>query len=76
MGLHQKLADGFHAVGQANIKQMTNYKTTILGIVTILAAVSVAAKEFLTNGSLPDIGILFASVAAGWGLIAARDAKD
>jgi hypothetical protein len=55
---------------------MTNYKTTILGIVTILAAVSVAAKEFLTNGSLPDIGILFASVAAGWGLIAARDAKD
>jgi hypothetical protein len=54
---------------------MNDYRTTALGIVTILAAVSVAAKEFLTTGTLPDFGLLLASVTAGWGLIFAGDAK-
>jgi hypothetical protein len=54
---------------------MNNYRTTILGVVTILAAASVALKEFLTSGTVPDLGILLASLAAGWGLIVARDAE-
>jgi len=54
---------------------MNNIRTTLLGVVTVLAAVSVAAKEFLTTGALPDLGLLIASITAGWGLIFAGDAK-
>lgn len=54
---------------------MNNYRTTLLGIVTVLATVSVAAREFLTTGALPDLGLLLASVTAGWGLIFSADAK-
>lgn len=53
---------------------MTNQKTTALGIITIIAAIAAAAKSYLT-GSMPDIGVLASSIAAGWGLIAAKDAK-
>lgn len=55
---------------------MNNYRTTALGIVTVLAAVSVAAREFLTTGTMPDLGLLIASVAAGWGLIFSADAEQ
>jgi hypothetical protein len=54
---------------------MNNIKTTALGVLTILAAVATAGKELLATGSLPDIGLLVASVLAGWGLIAAQDAR-
>jgi hypothetical protein len=53
-----------------------NYKTTALGVLTILAALATAGKEFLSTGNIPDLGIVVAAVAAGWGLIAARDAQN
>ena len=52
-----------------------NWKTTLLGVFTILAAVADAGKEFLANGSLGDVGLLFAAVTAGVGLILAKDSK-
>jgi hypothetical protein len=53
----------------------TNWKTTLLGVFTILAAVSEAGKEFLSNGNLGDMGLLFAAVTAGVGLILAKDSN-
>jgi len=52
-----------------------NWKTTLLGIATILTAVGTAAKTYLGTGSIPDLGALIAAVTAGIGLIAAKDAK-
>ena len=52
-----------------------NWKTSLLGVFTILAAVADAGKEFLTSGSLGDIGLLFAAVTAGVGLILAKDSN-
>lgn len=53
----------------------TNWKTTLLGAFTIIAAISEAGKEFLNNGTFGDIGLLFAAVTAGIGLILAKDSK-
>ena len=55
--------------------KLNDWKTTLLGVFTILAAVSDAGKEFLTNGTLGDIGLLFAAVTAGVGLILAKDSN-
>lgn len=55
---------------------MNNFKTTALGVLTILAAVATAGKEFLATGTFPDIGLLVAAVLSGWGLIAAQDARN
>ena len=52
---------------------MRNWKTTLLGILTIIASLSTAGREFLANGSVPDLGLIVASVLAGWGLINAKD---
>jgi hypothetical protein len=52
---------------------MRNYKTTLLGILTIIASLSTAGREFLANGSIPDLGLVAASLLAGWGLIVAKD---
>jgi hypothetical protein len=52
---------------------MRNYKTTLLGILTIIASLSTAGREFLANGSIPDLGLIAASLLAGWGLIMAKD---
>ena len=57
-------------------KTMQNWKTTLLGALTIIASLSVAGREFLTTGSLPDLGLVTASLLAGWGLITARDASN
>jgi hypothetical protein len=74
---HQKqLADGIHAVGKTDIKQMKNWQTTLLGILTIIASASSAGRDFLTTGQLPDLGLLFASLTAGFGLVMARDARN
>jgi hypothetical protein len=54
---------------------MRNYKTTLLGILTIIASLSTAGREFLANGSIPDIGLVGASLLAGWGLVMAKDAS-
>lgn len=53
---------------------MTNWKTTTLGVLTILGAVSNAGITFLKTGTLPDLGILIAAITAGIGLITAKDA--
>ena len=52
---------------------MRNIKTTILGVLTIIASLSTAGREFLANGSVPDLGLIAASLLAGWGLIVAKD---
>ncbi len=52
---------------------MRNWKTTLLGVLTIIASLSTAGREFLANGSVPDLGLITASLLAGWGLIAAKD---
>ena len=52
---------------------MRNYKTTLLGVLTIIASLSTAGREFLANGSIPDLGLIAASLLAGWGLVMAKD---
>jgi len=52
---------------------MRNWKTTLLGVLTIIASLSTAGREFLANGSIPDLGLITASLLAGWGLIVAKD---
>jgi len=53
---------------------MNNWKTTTLGVLTALIAIATGAREFLSTGSLPDIGLIAASLAAAWGLIVSKDA--
>jgi hypothetical protein len=55
---------------------MNNYRTTLLGALTIIVALATGAKEFLGTGTLPDLGLLVSSIAAGWGLLMARDAQN
>ena len=52
---------------------MRNWKTNVLGGLTIIVAVASAAKSFLATGSVPDIAALTTAVLAGWGLIMAKD---
>jgi hypothetical protein len=52
---------------------MRNWKTTLLGILTIIASLSTAGREFLASGSIPDLGLIAASLLAGWGLVMAKD---
>ena len=52
---------------------MRNLKTTSIGILTILIALATGTKEYLATDSLPDLGLIVASVLAGWGLIQAKD---
>ena len=52
---------------------MRNWKTSLLGALTIIASLSTAGRELLANGSVPDLGLIAASLLAGWGLIVAKD---
>ena len=52
---------------------MRNWKTTTLGVLTAIIALSTGTKEFLASGSIPDIGLIAASLMAAWGLIVAKD---
>ena len=52
---------------------MRNWKTSLLGALTIIASLSTAGREFLANGSIPDLGLVGASLLAGWVLIVAKD---
>jgi hypothetical protein len=52
---------------------MRNWKTSLLGVLTIIASLSTAGREFLANGTIPDLGLVGASLLAGWGLIVAKD---
>lgn len=52
-----------------------NWKTTVLGVLTIVVAVGTAAKQFLATGHVDNLEVLITSITAGWGLIKAMDAK-
>lgn len=54
---------------------MTSWRTTGLGICTILAAIAAAGKALLDADPLtnPDWGLLAAAISAGLGLVLARD---
>jgi hypothetical protein len=52
---------------------MRNLKTTTIGILTALIALATGAKEFLATGTIPDIGLIAASLMAAWGLVVAKD---
>jgi hypothetical protein len=52
---------------------MRNWKTNLLGALTIIASLSTAGREFLASGTIPDLGLISASLLAGWGLIVAKD---
>jgi hypothetical protein len=54
---------------------MKSWRTTILGIVTILGAVAGVLKALLDGdpSTNPDFITTVAAITAGWGLIAARD---
>jgi hypothetical protein len=52
---------------------MRNYKTTLLGILTIIIALATGTKEYLATDALPDLGLIVTSILAGWGLIQAKD---
>lgn len=54
----------------------TNWKTTTTGILAIVIAVASGAKTYLATGQVPDIGALAAALAAGWGLIMAKDSDS
>lgn len=54
----------------------SNYKTSALGVLTIIIAIATGAKEYLSTDSLPDLGLIVSSVLAGWGLLAAKDADS
>ena len=51
----------------------SNWKTSALGVLTIIIALATGAKEYLSTDTLPDLGLIVSSVLAGWGLIAAKD---
>jgi hypothetical protein len=52
---------------------MRNWKTSIIGALTIVIALATGGKEYLATETLPDLGLIVASVVAGWGLIQAKD---
>ncbi len=52
---------------------MRNWKTTTIGVLTGVIAIATGAKEFLATGSIPDIGLIAASLMAAWGLVMAKD---
>jgi hypothetical protein len=54
---------------------MISWRTTALGICSILAAIAAAGKALLDTDPTtnPDWGLLVAAITAGVGLIVARD---
>ena len=54
----------------------SNWKTTTLGILSIGIAVASGLKTYLASGTVPDIGALAAALAAGWGLVMAKDSDS
>jgi len=56
---------------------MKSWKTTVLGILTILGAVVVAVKAMLDSdpSTMADWGIVATAVTSGLGFIFARDNK-
>lgn len=53
---------------------MKNWKTTTLGILTIVSAIVGAIIEFLKSGTIPNFAILIPAILAGWASIHSADA--
>jgi hypothetical protein len=53
---------------------MKNWKTTVMGVLTILVPLCAAVLEWLKTGAMPNVAVLVAAVTAGWGLVQAKDA--
>lgn len=54
---------------------MKSWKTTLTGILTIIAALSSAGIEYLQHGTLPNFATLIPMLIAGFGLINAKDSN-
>lgn len=52
-----------------------NWKTTTLGVATIVSSILTALISFLKTGQISDIGTTIAAITAGVGLIVAKDAQ-
>jgi hypothetical protein len=52
---------------------MRNWKTSTIGVLTILIALATGTKEYLATDSLPDLGLIVAAILSGWGLVQAKD---
>jgi hypothetical protein len=52
---------------------MRNWKTSTIGVLTIIIALATGTKEYLATDSLPDIGLIIAAILSGWGLVQAKD---
>ena len=59
-------------MGTLKLKSIVHMKTTILGILIIVSAVSNACVQLLKGGS-PDLIGAFTTITAGIGLIKAQD---
>lgn len=53
---------------------MQHWRTTVLGILTILGSVGGGLIAWLKTGQIPDLGPVIAGVTGGIGLIHAGDA--
>jgi hypothetical protein len=65
----------YHPLFRIPKAMKNNLKTTVLGVVTIVAAISNAILAFLKTGSVDNFGETVALIAGGYGLIKAADAK-
>jgi predicted anti-sigma-YlaC factor YlaD len=52
---------------------MRNYKTTILGVLTVIIALATGAKEYLQTDSLAHLPVVVMAILAGLGLVEAKD---
>ena len=52
---------------------MRNWKTSTIAILTALIALMTGAKEYLSSGNIPDIGLIVAALTSAWGLWMAKD---
>ena len=50
-----------------------DWKTTTLGVLTLITLWSAAAQEFLTTGTISNLGVLIPSTMTAVGLIFAKD---
>jgi len=55
--------------------KLNDWKTTLIGSLTIIVAIADAAKDVLATGQLGDVGLLISSLTAGIGLIFAKDSN-
>lgn len=54
---------------------MTNWKTTVSGILTILGGIAAGGKLVLAGQVAEGVGIIITAVTAGIGLIVAKDSN-